>query len=349
MTVANYVGPRCDKCGKTPNYCPCPPEAPVVVDSPLPQAVNVALDEPPFKPGQRIETPARHEGWITRTVLRCERRVVYGRVRWVVDTECCSSFNADECRVAPTAAAAPEAKPASEPYNHEREMGWRYAQELDRAAEILKRVHPMGAVMGIGRLQVVKALEELHPTTDHHATAAQLPADASATEAKPSPQEPSEIPCAFVVGQIVQRKVGGVIRGKKVAQVIGVTVYQGTHQIRVRKLSGKTCTWKPDDLEPFNSDEAHSLPQNIDVAFRAIADVEFRPIPSPELAAAMDEIERLTKERDALADRIEIGERYKRELWTALEKSGDEQISLKKQVEELQAKLSAARAALGAV
>jgi hypothetical protein len=51
-------------------------------------------------------------------------------------------------------------------YNHERENGERYAAELDAAAEILQRVHPIGKVKGIGRLEVVAALEELfdwHP------------------------------------------------------------------------------------------------------------------------------------------------------------------------------------------
>jgi hypothetical protein len=50
-------------------------------------------------------------------------------------------------------------------YNHERENGERYAAELDAAAEILQRVHPIGKVKGIGRLEVVAALEELFPLT----------------------------------------------------------------------------------------------------------------------------------------------------------------------------------------
>ena len=54
-------------------------------------------------------------------------------------------------------------KAADEPYNHERENGERYAAELDAAAEILQRVHPIGKVKGIGRLEVVAALEELFP------------------------------------------------------------------------------------------------------------------------------------------------------------------------------------------
>jgi hypothetical protein len=50
-------------------------------------------------------------------------------------------------------------------YNHEREYGERYAAELDAAAEILQRVHPICKVKGIGRLEVVAALEELFPLT----------------------------------------------------------------------------------------------------------------------------------------------------------------------------------------
>jgi hypothetical protein len=50
-------------------------------------------------------------------------------------------------------------------YNHERENGERYAAELDAAAEILQRVHPIGKVKGIGRLEVVAALEELFTLT----------------------------------------------------------------------------------------------------------------------------------------------------------------------------------------
>lgn len=46
---------------------------------------------------------------------------------------------------------------------HEREQGPRYAAELDAAAEILARVHPIGKYKAIGRLEVVAVLRELFP------------------------------------------------------------------------------------------------------------------------------------------------------------------------------------------
>ncbi len=46
---------------------------------------------------------------------------------------------------------------------YEAEMGERYAKELDEAAKILQRVHPIGKVKAIGRLEVVAALLELFP------------------------------------------------------------------------------------------------------------------------------------------------------------------------------------------
>jgi hypothetical protein len=45
--------------------------------------------------------------------------------------------------------------------SYEREMGERYVAELDAAAELLQRVHYIGLVKAIGRLEVVKALEDI--------------------------------------------------------------------------------------------------------------------------------------------------------------------------------------------
>ena len=45
----------------------------------------------------------------------------------------------------------------------DRSIAERYAAELDAAAEILQRVHPIGKVKAIGRLEVVAALEDLFP------------------------------------------------------------------------------------------------------------------------------------------------------------------------------------------
>lgn len=46
-------------------------------------------------------------------------------------------------------------------YNHERENGERYAAELDKCAEMLAKVHPIGQVKAIGRLEVTAALREV--------------------------------------------------------------------------------------------------------------------------------------------------------------------------------------------
>jgi hypothetical protein len=50
--------------------------------------------------------------------------------------------------------------------SYEEKHGPRYAAELDEAAEILQRVHPIGKVKAIGRLEVVTALKELFPADD---------------------------------------------------------------------------------------------------------------------------------------------------------------------------------------
>jgi hypothetical protein len=43
----------------------------------------------------------------------------------------------------------------------DRMSGPRYAAELDQAADILGRIHPIGQVKGIGRLEVVRALTDV--------------------------------------------------------------------------------------------------------------------------------------------------------------------------------------------
>lgn len=46
----------------------------------------------------------------------------------------------------------------------------RYAAELDKAAAIIQRVHPIGEVKAIGRLEVVAGLSELFPADDGEPT-----------------------------------------------------------------------------------------------------------------------------------------------------------------------------------
>ena len=46
-------------------------------------------------------------------------------------------------------------------YNYERELGLVYAAQLDRAAESLQSVHPMGKVKHICRLEVARAVEDI--------------------------------------------------------------------------------------------------------------------------------------------------------------------------------------------
>ena len=46
-------------------------------------------------------------------------------------------------------------------YNHEQEFGLFYAVQLERAAESLKSVHPIGEVKAIGRLEVAQAVEDV--------------------------------------------------------------------------------------------------------------------------------------------------------------------------------------------
>lgn len=43
----------------------------------------------------------------------------------------------------------------------DREQGPRYAAELDQCAELLHKIHPIGEVKAIGRLEVVGALSEM--------------------------------------------------------------------------------------------------------------------------------------------------------------------------------------------
>lgn len=45
-----------------------------------------------------------------------------------------------------------------------------YARELDAAAELLTRVHPIGRVKAIGRMQVFAALRDLFPEDDDELT-----------------------------------------------------------------------------------------------------------------------------------------------------------------------------------
>ena len=46
-------------------------------------------------------------------------------------------------------------------YNHERELGPVYAVQLERAAESLQSVHPIGKVKHIGRLEVARAVKDI--------------------------------------------------------------------------------------------------------------------------------------------------------------------------------------------
>lgn len=46
-------------------------------------------------------------------------------------------------------------------FEYYRESSERYGKELDAAAEILQRLHPIGACKGLGRMEVVAALRDV--------------------------------------------------------------------------------------------------------------------------------------------------------------------------------------------